>query len=123
MLHPQRFFSCLSEPLRLYAMLLVQRQGELCVCELEQALEAGQSKVSRHLAQLRNCELLKDRRQGQWVFYGLHPDLPEWALAILEQSALAESAALDAMEQRLTALCDRPVPSRLLKNVVRSAHA
>lgn len=108
MLRPQRFFSCLGEEVRLASMLLVHVHGELCVCELVQALDENQSKVSRHLAQLRNCGLLLDRRQGQWVFYQLHPDLPEWSLQVLEQAARAESRWLKAMGKRLRAMGKRP---------------
>ncbi len=47
------------------------------------ALGESQPKVSRHLAQLRNSGLLADRRQGQWVYYRLHPDLPDWVHELL----------------------------------------
>lgn len=111
---PHRFFSCLGDALRLSAMLLVRKHGELCVCELVAALDQNQSKVSRHLAQLRNCSLLQDRRQGQWVYYALHPDLPAWALGVLDQAATAEVDALQTMEARLNAMDDRP--GRLREN-------
>jgi ArsR family transcriptional regulator len=89
-------------------MLLLRSEGELCVCELVVALNENQPKVSRHLAQLRNCALLRDRRQGQWVYYSLHPDLPDWTLPALDLAAAAEAMALDAMRDRLTAMVDRP---------------
>jgi ArsR family transcriptional regulator len=100
-MNTSRLFHCLGEPTRLYAMLLLHERGELCVCELVAALDQSQPKVSRHLAQLRHCELLADERRGQWVYYRLHPALPAWALAILEQTVAAESDALSAMRQRL----------------------
>ena len=100
-MNTDRLFRCLGEPTRLYAMLLLHRWGELCVCELVAALDQQQPKVSRHLAQLRHCELLADERRGQWVYYRLHPALPAWALTVLEQAATAEAEALAAMRQRL----------------------
>ena len=105
---PQRLFHCLAEELRLLTVLLIHRQGELCVCELVVALEQKQPKISRHLAQLRHCNLLQDRRRGQWVFYRVHPGLAPWALAILEQAGAAEDSRLRLMEQRLTAMQGRP---------------
>jgi len=108
MISTHRFFACLSEEIRLASMLLVHRAGELCVCELVAALEENQPKVSRHLAQLRNCGLLEDRRQGQWVFYRLAPQLPPWALRVLEEAAGAETVWLTSMEQRLAAMSGRP---------------
>jgi len=104
----QRLFSCLGESTRLLSMLLVHRHGELCVCELSAALDQSQPKVSRHLAQLRNCQLLQDRRQGQWVFYRLHPELPEWVGVVLEAACAAESAALASLERRLAQMPQRP---------------
>ena len=49
--------------------LLAQR--ELCVCELEAVLGMTQSRVSTNLAVLRNAGLVRDRRDGRWVFYSL----------------------------------------------------
>ncbi|MEO0425521.1 MAG: metalloregulator ArsR/SmtB family transcription factor [Pseudomonadota bacterium] len=108
MLKPQQFFSCLAEQVRLASMLLAHTHGELCVCELVVALDENQSKVSRHLAQLRNCGLLLDRRQGQWVFYQLHPQLPDWSLRILDEAAQAEATSLKAITKRLRAMNNRP---------------
>jgi ArsR family transcriptional regulator len=104
----RRFFSCLGDDVRLASMLLVHKKGELCVCELVEALDENQSKISRHLAQLRNCGLMQDRRRGHWVFYVLHPVLPEWAIAILEQASIAEARSLKVMTQRLSSMQNRP---------------
>lgn len=108
MLRSARFFSCIGDPIRLASMLLLRSEGELCVCELVVALDESQPKVSRHLAQLRNCSLLQDRRQGQWVYYSLHPNLPEWTLPALDLAASAETMSLSAMRDRLAEMVDRP---------------
>ena len=108
MTRARRFFSCLGDDVRLASMLLIHAEKELCVCELVEALNENQSKISRHLGQLRNCGLVKDRRQGQWVFYSLHPELPDWAIKILEQSSIAEARSLKVMTQRLRSMQNRP---------------
>jgi len=69
--------------------MLIQQEGELCVCELMEALQESQPKISRHLAQLRKFNLLSDRRQGQWVFYRINPSLPNWAADILNTTSAA----------------------------------
>jgi ArsR family transcriptional regulator len=107
-MNAHRLFHCLGEPTRLHAMLLLHERGELCVCELVAALDQSQPKVSRHLAQLRHCELLADERRGQWVYYRLHPALPAWALAVLAQAGTAESEALAVMRQRLDGTAGLP---------------
>lgn len=72
------FFKALADDTRPRCLLLITQSTELCVCELMEALNETQPKISRHLAQLRKRGLLSDRRQGQWVlFYKLHPDPPE----------------------------------------------
>lgn len=73
------FHKCLADETRLRMVLLIVDQNELCVCELISALQISQPKISRHLALLRQNGLLLDRRQGQWVYYRLNPDLPAWA--------------------------------------------
>lgn len=73
-LTPTTVFKCLADDTRVRTMMLITREGELCVCELTCALNESQPKISRHLAQLRTCGLLSDRRQGQW---GVLPTAPE----------------------------------------------
>lgn len=102
------FFKCLGDETRLVSLLLIDQQGELCVCELMTALALPQPTISRHLATLRKLGLLLDRRQGQWVYYRIHPLLPGWMLEILRHTrehngelvtqALAQLAKLNCEE-------------------------
>ena len=107
-MNPVQFYKCLSDETRLRCLLLIEQEKELCVCELTEALEEIQPKVSRHLAQLRKCQLLIDRRQGQWVFYSINPALPVWAKQVLATSAKANNAFIDSNQKRLAAMGDRP---------------
>lgn len=77
------FFKCLSDPTRLDILKLVLQKENICVCEITEQLELSQPKISRHLALLRNLSILLDQRKGQWVYYRLNPDLPQWAHEIL----------------------------------------
>lgn len=107
-LDPLRFFKCLADETRLMLMLLILREQELCVCEMTHALEESQPKVSRHLAELRRCGLLSDRRESQWIYYGLAPTLPAWAKAILEAAGEGRHRQLEALRQRLASMGNRP---------------
>ncbi|WP_148254304.1 metalloregulator ArsR/SmtB family transcription factor [Aidingimonas lacisalsi] len=107
-LTPGRLFKCLSDDTRQAIMLLVHTEGELCVCELTHALELSQPKVSRHLAQLRRCGLLQDRREGQWVYYRLMPGMPEWALDILASTARGADSVISSLQRRLAMMGQRP---------------
>lgn len=84
MFEPLYFYKALSEETRLKSLLLMQSKGELCVCDLMSALNLSQPKVSRHLAELRKHNLVIDDRRGKWVHYRVNPELPEWALQVLE---------------------------------------
>jgi ArsR family transcriptional regulator len=89
-LPPEQLFSALAHPLRLRAALLLQSQGELCVCELTHVLKAQQPVVSRLLAQLRKAGVVTSRREGTWIHYRLADDLPEWALSVIAASCAAD---------------------------------
>ncbi|MNF92335.1 metalloregulator ArsR/SmtB family transcription factor [Pseudomonas sp. Irchel s3b6] len=107
-LTPTTVFKCLADETRIRLMLLIVREDELCVCELTCALNESQPKISRHLAQLRTCGLLEDRRQGQWVYYHLHPSLPDWVVAILKATLDANQHWLSPDAKRLEEMGDRP---------------
>ena len=106
---PIQFYKCLADETRLRCMLLIHLEKELCVCELMMALDESQPKISRHLAQLRQCGLLTDRRQGQWVFYSINKALPEWALSVLSETARQNEDFLTVNQEQLQAMGDRPV--------------
>jgi ArsR family transcriptional regulator len=83
---PEILFRALSDETRLRCVMLVLQHGELCVCNLTEALKLSQPKISRHLATLKAARVLQDRREGVWVHYRLHAQLPVWALTVLQQT-------------------------------------
>lgn len=107
---PDGFFKALADPTRLRCLMLIAAEREVCVCELTHALDTSQPKISRHLAQLREVGIVQDRRQGQWVYYRLHPGLPAWAKAVLRatQKGIAGETGFAADRQALAGMTDRP---------------
>ncbi len=63
-------FKALADPTRLRLLNLL-RHGELCVCDLVEALAMPQSKVSRHLGYLKKEGWVSGRRSGKWMHYAL----------------------------------------------------
>jgi ArsR family transcriptional regulator len=59
-----------ADPSRLRLLLLLE-QEELSVAELQEILAQGQSRISTHLAQLKQAGLVDDRRTGKNAFYRL----------------------------------------------------
>ena len=107
-LDPINFYKCLADDTRLRALMLIFLEQELCVCELVEALQESQPKISRHLAQLRQCGLLTDRRQGQWVYYRINESLPEWAELVLQISTVENPSYTADDRARLHSMGDRP---------------
>jgi len=101
------FFQLLSDDTRLRSLALLEREGELCVCELVHALGVIQPKISRHLAALRDAGIVLDRRQGQWVYYAINPALPEWAKRVID-ATVAEAANRETFASDLSALIAMP---------------
>ena len=63
------FFRAFGDETRLRILNLLIQRKELCVCELIEVLKIGQSKISRHLAYLKNAGLILDRKAGLWNYY------------------------------------------------------
>lgn len=107
---PAQFFKCLSDETRLRCVTLLQKEGKLCVCELTAALALSQPKISRHLASLRQCGLLLDSRDGQWVYYQINPKLADWTAPLLKH-ALAAAELTEVFKtdwERLQQMNNRP---------------
>lgn len=66
----ETYFKALSDVNRLRILNLLLH-SELCVCDIQNVLEASQPNVSRHLAYLKNSGLVLDRREGLRIFYRL----------------------------------------------------
>src|SRR5437867_8336309 len=84
-------FHALADPTRL-GIIERLRGGEQCVCDLTDMLDTGQSRLSFHLKTLKDAGLLRDRRQGRWIYYALDPDATaeiEAAVAAIKPSASA----------------------------------
>jgi ArsR family transcriptional regulator len=64
--------------------------GERCVCELQDALEAGQSLLSFHLKTLKDAGLVTDRREGRWIYYALSREAIGDLEAFLHEARTAE---------------------------------
>lgn len=65
-------FKSLSDSTRLRIMnVLIKAGKELCVCEIMDSLSESQYNISRHLKELKIAGLVKERKDGRWVFYSI----------------------------------------------------
>lgn len=65
-------FQAVAEETRFRIVQLLS-DGERCVCELQDELDAAQSRLSFHLKRLKEAGVVSDRRDGRWVYYALVP--------------------------------------------------
>lgn len=83
-------FKALGDETRIRLLKLLEKR-ELCVCEIMQALNMTQSRISRNLGILKDAGFVKDRRDGLWVHYSLnYEDAPlhiQQLLKILKESS------------------------------------
>ena len=73
--------------------------GEKCVCDLTDALDTGQSRLSYHLKVLKDAGLVADRREGRWSYYTLTRD------AFVEAESLLASLRPKASRATKAACC------------------
>lgn len=114
MIHLAQTIKALSDPIRLRMVLLLQAEGELCVCDLMSVLKLPQSTVSRHLAYLKRSCWVDIRREGVWMYYNLSREscaICKELLLILKQHAgnLPEAATdrstLSALRKNKPVIC------------------
>lgn len=111
MKHLAQTIKALSDPIRLRIVLLLQAEGELCVCDLMAVLKLPQSTVSRHLAYLKRSCWVDTRRDGLWMHYMLSRESCELCrelLQILTQHAVSFPEAISDRRALTAFLKDKP---------------
>lgn len=112
-LDPISFYKSLTDDIRLKALMLTHYHGELCVCELMAALdEESQPKLSRNLAVLKKSDIITGRKHGQWVFYRVNPQLPQWAKTVIAQTTRHNLPLIHDSINLLKSMTNRPSKDR-----------
>lgn len=63
----------LGDKTRLTMMKLLESH-DCCVCEFVAIFKMSQPAISQHLRKLRDLDLVKEERRGQWIFYSINKD-------------------------------------------------
>jgi len=108
---PVDAFHALSDETRL-AVLEMLRDGERCVCDLQAALDAAQSRLSFHLKVLKDAGLVTDRKAGRWSYYALNAERFAELEAVVAGFAAASAAPRASTLHALTRAVRRPVAAR-----------
>lgn len=65
-------FKALSDKTRLKILwLLSTAKADLCVCEIMDTIEDSHCNISRHLKILKTAKLVRENKQGKWVYFGV----------------------------------------------------
>jgi DNA-binding transcriptional ArsR family regulator len=85
-------YALLGGETRLKILALLERVGELCVCDLASVLELTPAAVSQHLSRLRSGRLVESRRDGMTIYYRVSENA-SWpaALPVLDKNRSARS--------------------------------
>ncbi|MBV5277511.1 MAG: winged helix-turn-helix transcriptional regulator [Campylobacteraceae bacterium] len=75
----------LNDETRVQILEFIQKNGEVCVCDIENAFNMIQSRISRHLKILKEAGFLKVDRRGKWAYYAIRSPLDRFRLACLEE--------------------------------------
>jgi ArsR family transcriptional regulator len=104
-----QLFAALADPTRLRLLNLMGGR-EVCVCYFVEILQQSQPKVSRHLAYLRNAEIVSARREGKWMHYSIQRPEDPAATLILDTVLLSlkEDKRMQSDLARLDRACCTP---------------
>ncbi|WP_153721766.1 ArsR/SmtB family transcription factor [Sporosarcina cascadiensis] len=88
-------------------MLKLLTSHECCVCEFVEIFKMSQPAISQHLRKLRDIELVKEERRGQWIFYSINTDHVDYPLieSILNQLPDQDDLIKNLEKQGLRILC------------------
>ena len=63
-------------------MLKILVAHDCCVCEFVEIFQATQPAISQHIRKLRDNDLVKEERKGQWIFYSLNKESKHYPFII-----------------------------------------
>lgn len=100
-------FSALADPNRLGILkLLIDVQGEVCVCDIADHFTLGQSTISHHLKILREAHLVVTCKRGKWVHYSVEMQRMEEVKTLM--ASMFAPPGTSTPQHQITAT---PVPS------------
>ena len=114
----ETMFMALADKTRL-RLLNLMAADEVCVCFFTEVLGDSQPKISRHLAYLRNADLVEARRDGKWMHYSIKWPEDDGMRSVLRSTlaALADDPEMQRDRANYTNVCCTP---ELLVQIART---
>lgn len=80
----------LNDETRLRLLRFIDKNGAVCVCDIESAFDMIQSRISRHLKILKDAGFLKVERKGRWAYYSIRSPLDAFRQNVLTEISYLE---------------------------------
>lgn len=80
-----RAFKALDDENRLRIARIVAERGDVCACRLLDELDMTQPTLSHHMKLLRDCGVVKARKEGRWMHYSLNREVAGALATLLEE--------------------------------------
>lgn len=80
-----RAFKALGDENRLRIARIVAERGDVCACRLLDELDMTQPTLSHHMKLLRDCGVVKARKEGRWMHYLLNREVAGALATLLEE--------------------------------------
>ena len=75
----------LNDETRLRLLRFIDKNGAVCVCDIESAFGMIQSRISRHLKILKDAGFLRVDRKGRWAYYSIRSPLDAFRQNVLTE--------------------------------------
>ena len=72
----QHTMKALSDPIRCEILDLL-KSGRLSACEISEKFSVSGAAISKHLSVLKEADLIRDAREGKYIFYELNTSVLE----------------------------------------------
>lgn len=95
----------LSDKTRL-TILSLMKEREWCVCEFVDVLDISQPSVSQHLRKLKAQGIVKEKKQGQWVYYSLNIDDKPYIKDVLRYMPAPKTILSDLNKEGVSSVCN-----------------
>lgn len=80
----QKTLRALADPIRREILNLL-RQGRMSAGEITEHFDVTAAAISRHLSVLKDADLIRDHREGKYIFYDLNASVLEEILLWISQ--------------------------------------
>ncbi len=79
-----KILNLIGNETRLKILWLIKNEQKVCVCDLSDILGISVSAISQQLRKLKDSDLLKSKKEGQTIYYHIHPKSEEVLNHVLE---------------------------------------